>query len=192
VRLAQTLTSGIVLVLATTVCNAELPTYVADPTASSVAFTGSQEGLAFTGNFSEFSTRIEFDPENLAGSRISAQVATASADTDNEDRDTLLVGNDWLASMLWPTANFVSTAITSTNIPGQFVATGNLTLRDVAQAVALTFSITNSPEQPEAKRFAGTMKVQRLNFGVGRGDWADTRWVADDVAITIDLLLMPE
>jgi polyisoprenoid-binding protein YceI len=180
------------MLLATTICYAEPTAYTADQAVSSVAFTGSQEGLAFTGSFSDFSARIVFDPENLAASSITANVATASADTNNNDRDTLLVGNDWLASMLWPTATFASTSISTADIAGQLIATGNLTLRDVTREVQLTFSLTEVAEQPQTRRFSGSMNVQRLSFGVGQGDWADTRWVANDVVITIDLLLVPE
>lgn len=189
---SRILTMGTALLLAATLCAAELPTYTAEPAASAVSFTGSQEGLKFTGNFGEFNARITFDPDGLAASSISATVSTASADSKNKDRDTLLVGSDWLASALWPSATFVSTAIKAGDKPDQFIANGKLTLRDISQEVRLTFSITDSTLQPEAKQFTGSMNVQRLNFGVGKGDWADTRWVANEVVINIELLLLPE
>ena len=38
-------------------------------------------------------------------------------------------------------------------------------------------------------RLSGTVKLNRLDFGVGQGFWADTSWVANEVTVQVDLSL---
>jgi polyisoprenoid-binding protein YceI len=37
----------------------------------------------------------------------------------------------------------------------------------------------------------GTTTLRRLAFGVGRGEWASTEWVGDEVAIRWSARLVP-
>ncbi len=163
---------------------------VVNPDDSRLSFQGSQEGTAFTGIFSAFSARIEVDETLEDGGQINATVDTGFVNSNNEDRDTLIIGEDWLAIQQWPKATFASTAIKRTG-PDEFVASGNLTLRDSTNPVELTFSLKHENPSAETWRFTGQIKVSRLAFGVGRGDWVDTRWVGDLVTINIDLSLIP-
>jgi polyisoprenoid-binding protein YceI len=38
---------------------------------------------------------------------------------------------------------------------------------------------------------SGTARLKRLDFGLGRGEWASTEWVGDDVDIRFELSLSP-
>ncbi len=38
---------------------------------------------------------------------------------------------------------------------------------------------------------AGGTTIRRLDFGVGQGEWQDTKWVGDDVRIKFELVLEP-
>ena len=58
------------------------------------------------------------------------------------------------------------------------------TTRDV------TFSFEFSPGASEDEaRLQGYMDIQRLDFGIGQGEWRNTDWVGNDVRIEVALSL---
>ncbi|HAI28113.1 MAG TPA: YceI family protein, partial [Thalassospira sp.] len=56
--------------------------------------------------------------------------------------------------------------------------------RDVTREVILPFDL--EIEGNEAKA-TGTVTINRTDFGVGQGQWADTSQVGDPVTIEIDI-----
>ncbi len=63
-----------------------------------------------------------------------------------------------------------------------------LTLRDVTRDVTLSFTFEPAADSGTAVLEGGTT-VRRLDFGVGQGEWRDTRWVGDEVTIRFSLFL---
>jgi polyisoprenoid-binding protein YceI len=179
------------LALATTLL-ATAPTqaatqWSADPARSKLGFTGLLTGGTFQGSFTRFHPEISFDPADLAGSRFRVTVETASADTRDGDRDAILKGPDFFAVERWPKATFEATTFAAAG-PGRYTAQGRLTLRDVTRDVAVTFTFQPTTDGQTATLAGGT-RVNRLDFGVGQGDWRDTQMVGNEVKISFDLLL---
>ncbi|HEX5755942.1 MAG TPA: YceI family protein [Arenimonas sp.] len=165
------------------------PTLAADYVAqqpSQLGFTAEFQGEAFEGRFARFTPAIRFDPDDLAGSRFDVRIELASADTDNEERDELLLGGDFFAVGDQPDARYVATRFKSLG-NGRYVAEGELSLRGVTKAVPLTFSWT--PGSPTV--LEGEATLDRLAFKVGVGDWSDTGLLPASVKVTTRLLLMP-
>jgi polyisoprenoid-binding protein YceI len=55
--------------------------------------------------------------------------------------------------------------------------------------VPIDFQFTNAAG---GAKLAGTAKLNRLDFGVGQGDWKSTEWVADAVKVSFSLVLKPK
>ena len=54
----------------------------------------------------------------------------------------------------------------------------------------MTFSFEFSPGASEDEaRLQGYMDIQRLDFGIGQGEWRNTDWVGNDVRIEVALSL---
>ena len=70
---------------------------------------------------------------------------------------------------------------------GRYAADGTLELRGVRKPVTLTFSWTPGA----APVLQGKATVKRLDFGVGGGDWADTKAIPDEVAISTRVVFKP-
>ncbi|MGI8561296.1 MAG: YceI family protein, partial [Luteimonas sp.] len=70
---------------------------------------------------------------------------------------------------------------------GRYAADGTLSLRGVGKAVTLEFTWTPGP----APVLDGVATVQRLDFGVGSGDWADTDTLPNAIAIETRVILTP-
>ena len=159
----------------------------ADPARSKLGFTGLLTGGTFEGSFTRFQPEITFDPADIAGSRFRVTVETASADTRDGDRDAILKGPEFFAVERWPKATFEATKFAPAG-PGRYTAQGRLTLRDVTRDVAVTFTFQPAADGRTATLAGGT-RVNRLDFGVGQGEWRDTEMVGNEVKISFDLLL---
>jgi len=166
--------------------------YTADHRAGTVRFSAIQQGAAFDGGFERFTARISFDPEQLDAAVIEASIDLRSINTQNAERDGYLHTEDWLDTRRWPVAEFAATDITPAD-GGGYVARGKLTIRDVSLPTDFRFTLAPeaAPGGEGALRLHGEATLSRLAFGIGRGEWRDTRWVGDTVSVTVDLRLSP-
>ncbi|HEX3397344.1 MAG TPA: YceI family protein [Steroidobacteraceae bacterium] len=161
--------------------------YTADPQQSRLEFVGVQAGAEFKGVFHKFTATVDFAPDALAGSRIDVQIDMNSADSMDKDRDTTMRGKEIFDVAHNPTAHYVTKTITKT--AAGFSAVGALTLRGVTKDVPIDFQFV--PAAAGAK-LTGNAKLNRLDFGVGQGDWKSTENVGDAVKINFSLVLKPK
>jgi len=154
---------------------------------SSIEFTGTLAGGEFTGKFQRFVAAIAFDPANLAGSRFRVEIETGSADTADADRDVALAGDEFFAVSRWPKATYEASQFAAAG-PGQYQARGKLTIRGIARDVPVTFTFKSNADGRSAA-LSGRASVHRLDFGVGQGEWQDTKWLGDEVRIRFELAL---
>ena len=161
--------------------------WAADPAASRFTFGATLSGGDFEGAFGSYTADIVFDPADLAGSRFSVVVSTASARTGDQERDTTLVGPDFFATSKWNSATWIADRVESTG-PGRWTAHGRLTLRGVTRNQDIAFTFVEQPAAGTA-RLAGTALVRRLDYGIGQGDWQDTSVLGNEVRLAFDLVL---
>mgnify|MGYP003416552497 FL=1 len=157
----------------------------ADPAASTLGFSGTAESEAFEGLFKTFVPAITFDPAQLSGARFEVEISLGSADTKNADRDETLRGEDFFSVASFPDARYVATAFRDLG-GGRFAADGRLSLRGVEKPVTLEFTWS---QEGETATLQGKAKLNRLDFGVGGGDWADASTIAHEVGVTTRLSL---
>jgi len=164
--------------------------WTADPATSKLGFTATQEGAEFSGVFTEFSSGLELQAahDTLVLQQLTAIIQLGSVDTQYQDRDDYLAQEDWFHIKVWPDAKFTSEQITDQG-NGNYTATGPLTLRGVSQPVTLQLQLTID-EGDERGTLTGTATLNRLDFGVGRGDWENTEWVGADVNVSFELSLL--
>jgi len=152
---------------------------------SHLGFTGSYQGSGFSGQFGSWDAAIHFDPANLAASMAEVTIDMASVDTSDGGRDGSLVGPDFFAVAMFPEAVFRTRSITPGEGEGQYLAEGTLTIRDVSQPVTLPFTLKFSGERA---LMTGTLELDRSDYGVGQGAWADDKSVAYGVKVDIRLV----
>lgn len=161
--------------------------WIVDPAHSRLIFTATQSGGEFDGEFKRFHADIVFDPSALAGSSFKVLIETGSADTQDETRDKALASADFFAAEKWPTAIYEATQFAAAGA-GQYVAHGKLTIRGVTRDIPVTFRFQPATSAGTAT-LTGTANLRRLDFGVGQGQWQDTKWVGNEVRIRFELLL---
>jgi polyisoprenoid-binding protein YceI len=166
---------------ATTPAAARLPHYT--QTGGTLDFTFDQGGAASKGSFRKFSTTLDYDEKNPAAGKLNVTVQIASIDTQDKDRNDMLVGADLFDAPKYPTASYSGTlAKAGTGLE----AVGKLTIRGVAKDVRLPLTIRPSANGLE---LSGEVKIKRLDFGVGQGEWKSTESVGDAVTITYKVAL---
>lgn len=168
---------------------AALPAMAADyvqAAGSTLAFATQYDGETFTGTFPGFTTKLSFDPADLAASKLDVVIPLASAKTGNDDRDTTLRSADFFDVAKFAQARYTATKFRSLG-GNAYAADGLLELRGLRKPVTLSF--TWAPGA--APVLAGKATVKRMDFGVGGGDWADTSLIPDAVAISTRVVFSP-
>jgi len=160
------------------------PRWVQAP-GSSLTFTFDQAGAASKGTFRQFSTELVYDEKSLATGRLDVQVQIASIDTQDQERNDMLVGADLFDAKKFPTAQYVAGSF-ARNAAGGLEAVGKLTLRGVTRDLRIPLKIVPTTGGLE---LSGAAAIKRLDYGVGQGDWQSTEGVADEVKIQYKVML---
>jgi polyisoprenoid-binding protein YceI len=160
--------------------------YTADLSASRLDFIGIQAGAEFKGSFHRFTAAIDFAPDALASSHFDVQIDLNSLDTMDNDRDTTMRGPDIFDIAHFSASRYVTRSFTKT--PTGYSAAGTLTLHGVTKDVPIDFVFVSTPG---GAKLEGTAKLNRLEFGVGQGDWKSTEQVKDLVKVAFSLMLKP-
>ncbi|MGZ9109183.1 MAG: YceI family protein [Micavibrio sp.] len=160
---------------------------------SRLEFEGTQMGAPFKGSFGNFGGKIDFDPANLASSRADITIQMDSVDATSTDRNKYLRMADWLNVTKFPDAHFVTTGFEKGLDTNQYVARGNLTIRDTTLPVVLPFTldITTTDSGETIAKMSGETTLNRLDFGVGQGQWQDVKTVANQVRLRVTLVAKP-
>jgi polyisoprenoid-binding protein YceI len=184
---------GVLLLLALGQTRAEqvqAATWSLLPEVSRLDFQFTQAGSDETGGFRDFEADFRFDPDRPEQSSIEVKVDMASVDTGDSERDQILRSADLFDVERWPEAHFKTTSITRQE-GNRYLAEAQLTIRDQTRPIPFPFSlkITEKAGQDGKPVFRLTAEVplKRLDFGVGKGDWAETTWISDEVLVHVDV-----
>ncbi|MDR3476876.1 MAG: YceI family protein [Gammaproteobacteria bacterium] len=161
-----------------------VPTWDIVPTASKLNFTATQNGAPVIGEFKSFSGDILFDPTDLSGSLITIKVNIASVTAAyNQVADTLKTP-DWFDAAAFPVAVFKANHFTSVG-DKKYTAEGTLTIREKTVPVTVAFTLEKYTDQDAFVK--GTASLKRTAFGIGKGEWAKTDAIKDDVLVDFTL-----
>lgn len=199
-RTARRATGALILtltVLSTAAWAAPRLDWTVDEDHTEVNFTTRHFFTPVRGSFQDFDVQLTYDAEQPENSTVAVTIDVASVNTGNERRDAHLRTGDWFDAQRWPTLSFRSTSVRQISAD-RLVAVGDLTIRDVTRQVELPITVLGIKQIPEpmqemlggAKQvasFQAELTVDRRDFGVGTGSWAETAIVAGNVDIQIAL-----
>ena len=159
--------------------------WATDNAASTLEFTGSADGEAFTGTFKKFDAKIEFEPNDLEHSSFAVSIDLTSADSGNSDRDETLQGEEFFDTATTSGATYAASRFTKKE-DGSFSANGDLTLNGVTKPVPLHFTWK---ADAKSATLVGEATIDRTEFNVGTGDWADESSIRHEVKVKTTLKL---
>ncbi len=143
---------------------------------SKAAFSITNMGMSVNGTFDSGVTgKVTFDAEDLAGSSITAEVATKTINTGIEMRDKHLRNEDYFEVDTYPNITFTSTEF-GTGKDGGHTVTGDFTIKKTTKKVTIPFTFENNT-------FKGSFNINRLDYDLGEKSWV----MKNDVKISFTI-----
>jgi polyisoprenoid-binding protein YceI len=172
--------------------------YSLDRSHASLVFRVNHLGFSnYTARFTRFDASLQFDPMNLAASKVVASVDVDSLETDYPDPakldfNAVLKGADWLDAATYPRMEFASRQIDVTGVNTVRIQ-GDLTLHGVTRPIVLAATFNGGyaghPMDPNARiGFSAQGTLRRSEFGIALGIPVPgtTMGVSDEVDVVIE------
>jgi len=142
------------------------------------------------GRFRKFSVNLRFADTKLNASKLEVTIDMNSLDTGDAERDKILRGPELFDVARFAQAQYKSIKINRVSA-GRYEAVGKLTIRDVTREVHVPFAFRTAAEQGAPVGYmTGRVTINRVDFGVGQGEWQATDQVANEVVVSFGLRLV--
>ncbi|MEM1372597.1 MAG: YceI family protein, partial [Pseudomonadota bacterium] len=152
-----------------------------NPEASSIAFSGTHDGNAYSGTFGNWDAAIQFDPENAAATDVRVTVSTGSATASQKLYTDSLQAPEWFNVANFPTAS-VEILNVSDNGDGTYASTARLTLKELTVDAAFPFMLEI---EGDTANMTGQAVFQRTALDLGQGSDPNAEWVSEDVTVDV-------
>jgi polyisoprenoid-binding protein YceI len=157
---------------------AQAAEWIIDPAQSAITFKGTHAGSEFSGSFGKWSGTITFDPSAL-------DIDLTTAITSDATRDGTLPQQDWLDTAASPQAKFESTAVKAGAAAGEYVMSGNLSLKGVSVPLELPFKLAIDGNSAKVE---GSVTLKRLDFGIGKTSDTPGQWVSLEIPVNFTVV----
>ena len=158
--------------------------YSVGPAGGRVAFELKQAGSPFRGVFRRFGGELCIAQRQVT--RIDVWLEPASVDTALPEIDAALKEKDFFDVASHPRIVFTSEAVQPR--ADQQVARGRLEIKGNRRSVEVPFRLVERGGKPTV---SGSFTLDRLVYGIGTGEWSDTRWLGAEVRIEFSVVLSP-
>jgi polyisoprenoid-binding protein YceI len=163
--------------------------YVVSPELSAVSFTVYKwTVLKEEGRFKNVSGRVHYDAARPEDSAVDITIQTASIDTSNTGRDSVLRSDDFFDVQRYPTMRFVSRR--AVQRPDKALAVhGDLTIHGMTRPIDVIVAVNGVNDIDHVGRLAGfetTFHLDRTAYGVNGSRWSGGKLlISPDVEIHV-------
>lgn len=155
---------------------------------SEIGFTIKQMGVKFDGRFTRWKADVVFEPDALARSKADIDVELASVDLASADSEAEARSSRWFDTGRYPVAHFTSTSIR--NVGGdRYDVAGKLSLKGVTRDYTVPIAVKT--DSTGNRIVEGTFSLNRREYKIGEGEWADPSIVGDNVQVRVRMVLRP-
>ena len=161
---------------------AELTTVRTDQ--SRLIFVYQQMGVPVEGAFTRFSAQLLFDPAAPNAAKAVLDLDLTSVDAGSPEANDELASKLWFDTKRFPTARFVAERVTALG-DHRYELRGKITIK--GRTRDLTTPVTFTPAS-DGGLFEGAFTLQRADFAIGEGIWADFGTVANEVQVRFRFL----
>ena len=142
------------------------------------------------GGFSDFDIQLDYDADDITKSAVHTVIKADSINTGITARDNDLRGPGFFDTAKYPTITFESTKIEQAG--DHYVAHGNFTMHGVTREIEFPFKLTGMVNDSKtAKRvvgFAGTLNLNRRDYGINWTHPVDPAFVGDKIEVELEVL----
>ena len=172
------------LLLAIVSASAAAQCYSVGAAAGRVSFEVQQTGSPFRGAFRRFGGEVCLEQGRVA--RVDVWLEPASVQTGLPEIDAALKEKEFFAVAAHPRVGFASKSV---EVRGDSqLARGVLEVKGKRREVEVAFRLREAGGKPA---IAGSFALDRLDYGIGTGEWSDTRWLGAEVKVEFDATLSP-
>jgi polyisoprenoid-binding protein YceI len=142
-------------------------TWNIDPAHSEVTFAIRHLMTKVRGHFSDFTGQVAVVGDNVAATKVTAEIKVASLDTRNTDRDNHMRSAEVLDVEAHPVMRFATTAVRAEG--DGYYADGELTIKDVTKPITLEVEFAGVGTDPwggTRAGFSATTSISRKDFGI--------------------------
>ena len=158
-----------------------------DPAESKVTFMYSYEGTPYQGEFQNVQATFDIDPTNPGSCNFVVTIQVSDIKVDSAEVLDYLLDLEMFDVDRWPTASFKAEKCSLESL-NSFVSEGTLTIRDQTHPVSFPFKLDiETVDGQVAFHMTSEVTIQRLDFGVGQGYWANTATSPNEVMVGIDV-----
>ncbi len=168
--------------------SAQAANWVMDPEGSSVVFKYSYSGTPYQGEFKNIQATFDIDLANPSACKFEVTIPIADIAVDDEETLSYMLDIELFDVDQFPTARFVAEKCTLDAV-NAFTAEGMLTIRDQTKPMAFPFTLDITDGR---FHLTSEVTVQRLDFNVGLGYFANTSAVPNDVQVVVDVYAKPQ
>ncbi len=160
-------------------------TYKVDPAHTQVTWTLNHMGFSMlSGQFGAQDGTLTIDPAKPAAAKLDVTFAIDQLSVTSSGFSNHLKSKDFFDVATYPTARFVSTAVTVNGNSAKI--TGNLTIKNQTKPVTIDATFVGAGTNPMNKKvnfgFRGTTTINRSAFGLGMA----APMVSDQVKLDIN------
>ncbi|MCK6428386.1 MAG: YceI family protein [Burkholderiaceae bacterium] len=157
--------------------------YSVDASGGRVSFEVKQAGAPFRGAFRRFGGEVCLEGGRTV--RIDVWLEPASVATDLPEIDAALRDKEFFDAGAHPRLTFASTSIDAQD--GRQIAHGTLSVKGKRRAADVPFALGSADGR---RTVSGTFTLDRLQYGIGTGEWSDTRWLGAEVKVEFTATLL--
>jgi polyisoprenoid-binding protein YceI len=156
--------------------------YTASAADGEVTFHVLQAAAPFIGNFRRFSGEVCLTQNRIT--RIDATLDPASVDTGLPELDANLLKEDFFDVGKYPSVTFNSSSVQSQG--DTHTVRGTLTIKNNKHEVEV---VLHSQHANGKLSISGSITLDRLQYGIGMGEWTNTKWLGAEVKVDINATL---
>ncbi len=179
------LLSLLILSFSSLIVSSAVEKHQIDPSHSGINFKIRHFFTPVPGSFSNFEGLIEFDSEDLKNSKVEAEIAVSSVNTNNKKRDGHLMNEDFFTADKYPAMTFKSSKWVAAG-KNKFKVTGDLTIIKTTKSVVLDVTLLGMGKNHKGDTISGwaaTTTIDRTDFGITYGAGI----VGNEVTIEINI-----
>lgn len=166
----------------------EAAPYGLDADQSRLGFAYRSMGATVQGEFRALSATLDYDPAHPERSGLSLSANIAGIDAGHPDASVEALRPAFFDAARHPRTRFVSSAVRMDG-PSRATVSGTLSLKGRSRRIR--FPVTLRAE-PGGLRMNGTLTLNRLDYGIGSGEWADPALIENGVRIGFSMRFIPQ
>lgn len=171
--------------------SAQAATWEIEQGESRVFFKYSYEGTPYQGEFKNVDATFDIDPMRPGSCEFEVTIPIEDISVESPEVLDYLLDIELFDVDQFPTSTFKAENCELQSM-NSFVADGTLTIRDVTKPISFPFEFQVEMVDGQPRfHLTSEVTIQRLEFGVGQGYWANTAAIPNDVVVAVDVYAAP-